>query len=209
MDFEGILSELRKMAILPEKGTKNYEVWLESQDFINFLRNSKDGEIPLYVSFKDLYLYSVVIPIKQLKDQHIADLLEWNCDPSNSWGYSHFFSARGNPVNISISGPFWNAGSKILEKAQPITYLRSFEGRIGKKGYIECSQYLAHLHGLHFDEARNAYCCLDKNGDVEEAIKIYHKEEGILVTIKKRILDFHLFLNKETIQNLTSSANIW
>lgn len=202
MNFQDNLDELRRMAVNPDPGTKEYEKWLEAQEFIKFLQVSKDDEIPIYVSFKGMYMYSAVVPPRFLKGQYVPDLLEWNCGPTNSWDYGYSFGKNGRPINVKIHPPFDSAGSKVLEKASPLTYLRSFEGRTGERGYVECSQYLAHLHGLHFDESRNAYCRLDKDGDIEEVIKIHKKKGEILVTIKKYVLDFHLFLTKSALVRL-------
>jgi hypothetical protein len=202
MDFNAILYELRDMSSSLKKESEDYESWLKAKDFLKFLKHSKDGEIPLYAQFKYDYLYSVAVPTIYFKEEFVDDLLSWDCGPSNSWGYSHSFDKNMKPKNISVTAQLDSVGSKILEKGHPLTFLRSFEGRIGRKGYVELSQFLIHLHGLHFDDAKNAYCRLDKNGDVEETIKIYHEDDGILVTIKDDVLYFHLFLNESVLVRL-------
>lgn len=202
MNIQDNLDALRRMSVNPQPGTKEYEKWLKAQEFIKFLHESKDDEIPIYVSFKGMYMYSALVLIRHLKDNYVEDLFDWNCGPTNSWSVGYSFRKDGRPKNVKIYPPFDGADSKILEKARPLTYLRSFEGRIGDKGYVECSQYLAHLHGLHFDESRKVYCRLDENGDIEEVIKIHKKAGEILVTIKKYVLELHLFLTKSALVRL-------
>jgi len=122
--------------------------------------------------------------------------MKWQSSPSDSWGYGYSFGKRGEPKHF-ISKPFDSNYSKILQQAQPITYLRYFEGKSDRKGYVEVSQFLTHLHDLHFMDERKAYCKLNKDGDIEEVIKIlYPPEGGYVTTIKQDVLDFHLFLNK-------------
>jgi hypothetical protein len=125
--------------------------------------------------------------------------MNWQSSPSDSWGYGYVFDKRSQPKHF-ISKPFESNYSKILEQAQPITFLRYFEGKGDKKGYVEVSQFLTHLHDLHFMDERKAYCRLNKDGDIEEVVKIlYPPEGGYVTTIKQDVLDFHLFLNSSVL----------
>lgn len=199
MDTERILRELESISQSPKLGTEDYSKWLEQKEFLQFLLNTGSGDIPLYCSFKASYIYSVVIPLKSLTTGYVDDLMKWQSSPSDSWGYGYGFGKRGEP-KFFISQPFDSNSSKILEKAQPVTYLRYFEGKGDKKGYVEVSQFVTHLHDLHFMDERKAYCRLNKDGDIEEVIKIlYPPEGGYVTTIKQDVLDFHLFLNKSVL----------
>ncbi len=51
-------------------------------------------------------------------------------------------------------------------------------------------------------EEKNAYCLLNKYGDIEEVIKIHYTQGETLVTIKQDVLDFHLFLTKSVLLRL-------
>jgi hypothetical protein len=199
MDTEQILKELESISRLPKLGTEDYIKRLEQNDFLQFLLNTTSGDIPLYCSFKASFAYSVIVPSKSLKGDYIQDLLKWQSSPGDSWGYGYGFGKRGEPKHF-ISKPFESNYSKILAEAQPITFLRYFEGKGDKKGYIEVSQFLTHLHDLHFMDERKAYCRLNKDGDIEEVIKIlYPPEGGYITTIKQDVLDFHLFLNRSVL----------
>lgn len=211
MNQKKILEKLEQISIIPKHGTDDYRQWLEQKEFLQFLLDTSVDEIPLYVSYKGTYIYSVFLPQSCLRGNYIDDLMKWNCTPDSSWGYGYSYSKKGKSKDIFISQPFDHAGSKLLERASPITFLRSFEGRIGKNTYVEICQLLSHIHGLHFLEERNAYCRLNDEGDIEEVIKIHYSPGEILVTIKQDVLDRHLFLTKSVLLRLLNRAlcNNW
>lgn len=196
MNQNKILDKLHHISEIPKHGTDDYKQWLEQKEFLQFLLDTCSGEIPLYVSYKGTYIYSVFLPQNYLSSNYIDDLMKWDCRPDSTWGY------KGDLGNISFSPPFDFSRSKLLRNATPITFLRQFEGRIGQKSYIEVLQLLIHLNGLHFVEEKNAYCRLNEEGDIEEIIKIHHTPEEILVTIKQEVLDHHLFLSKSALLRL-------
>lgn len=202
MNYENTLKQLDKISKIPKHGTKAYKKWAEQKEFLLFLLNTTYDEIPLYVSFKGTYIYSVLLPENILKGDYIDDLMGWQCTPNSSWGYGYSFGRKGKPKKIFISSPFDSAGSKLLEKAAPITFLRYFDGRIDRKSYVEINQKIIHLHDLHFIEEKNAYCRLNEDGDVEEIISIRHPSDETIVRIKQEVLDFHLFITKSVLLRL-------
>ncbi|MGB8657080.1 MAG: hypothetical protein WCE90_04765 [Candidatus Zixiibacteriota bacterium] len=193
MNQKKILEKLEQISIIPKHGTDDYRQWLEQEGFLQFLLYTAVDETPLYISYKGTYIYSVFLPQSCLKGNYIDDLMKWDCGPDSSWGFS---------TSSGILQPFDFSCSKLLRKATPITFLRSFEGKIGQKSYVEIHQLLSHIHGLHFLEERKAYCCLNKDGDIEEVIKIHHLPREILVTIKQDVLNLHLFLAKSVLLRL-------
>ncbi len=202
MNADNVLKVLSLMTHKPEGGTKEFAEWLTQNDFLKFLSASCTDEIPVYVSCGGIYIYSAVVPEKVLEGGYIDDLMKWQCPPDSTWGYDYSLTRRMTAKNICVSGPFDIAGSKILKKATPLTFLRSYEGRIGRKGYVEFSQYFTHLNGLHYDECKNTYSRLNEEGDIEDIIKIFFDKEKILVTIKKVVMDLHLFACKSVLLRL-------
>lgn len=202
MNKNKILDTLHHMSKIPRHGTDDYKQWLEQKDFLQFLLDTCDEEIPLYISYKGTFIYSIFLPQNYLRGNYIDDLMNWNCSPYSSWGYSYSHGKNEGKINISLSPPFDSSGSKLLKNATPITFLRSFEGRIGQKSYIEVLQLFIHLNGLHFVEEKNAYCRLNEDGDIEEIIKIHLTPDDILVTIKQDVLDHYLFLSKSVLLRL-------
>lgn len=193
MNQKKILEKLEQISKIPKHGTAEYEEWLKQQEFLQFLLDTSVDEIPLYVYYKGTYIYSVFLPQSYLKGSYVDDLMKWDCRPDSSWGYN---------ASSGILQPFNYSCSKFIRNATPITFLRSFEGKIGQKSYIEIHQLLSHIHGLHFLEERNAYCRVNEDGDIEEVIKIYYLPREILVTIKQDVLDLHLFLTKSVLLRL-------
>ena len=190
MSQNKILDKLRHISKIPKHGTDDYKQWVEQEEFLQFLLDTCESEIPLYVSYKGTYLYSVFLPQNCLRGNYIDDLLEWNCTPDSSWGYYNFPpNENGEPHNIPFSPPFDFSGSKLLKNATPITFLRSFEGRIGQKSYIEVLQLLTHLNGLHFIEEKNAYCRLNKDGDIgvcQGSCRVYH-QAAFVITVPETV----------------------
>lgn len=199
MNYKKILEELDQISKIPKHGTQDYKKWLEQKEFLQFLLDRSVNEVPLYVSFRGIYVYSVMLPKRVLKGNYVDDLIRWQCSADSSWGYGYSFGKNRKPKKIFVSQPFDSAGSKLLRKATPITFWRSFEGKIGQKSYIEVHQFLTHLHNLHFLEENNAYCRLNQDGDIEKVIEIHYPQEGILMTAKQELLDFHLFLTKSVL----------
>ena len=197
-----IFKQLTQLSIPPEIGTANYEQWIQQKNFFQFLLDTRTEEIPLYVSHNHTYIYSLFLPSSTLKGGYVNDLLKWDAGPDSSWGYGYSFGKGGKPKRVHVYEPFDSAGSFLLKGATPITFLRCFEGRKERRSYVEINQFLTHLHGLHIAEASNAFCRLDEDGNIEQALKIYHTKETILVTVKSDIVDFHQFLTKTVLVRL-------
>ncbi|MBI5204315.1 MAG: hypothetical protein HZA11_05295 [Nitrospirae bacterium] len=194
-----LFDKLNHMPEIPGHGKDAHKQWLEQKEFLQFLINTSSGEVPLYVSYKGTFIYSVFLPQSCLKGRYIDDLMKWDCRPDRSWEYYYSPDKHRALKNISVLSPFEFSASKLLKKADPITILRSFEGMIGPKSYMVVNQLLSHPNDLHFEKERSAYCRLNEDGDVEEVIKIHHQPDEISVTIAQAILDKHLFLTKSVL----------
>ncbi len=199
MTDKEIFEYLAALSIAPEAKTKAFEQWLEQSKFFDFLAESSDEDVPLYLSLQHVYMYSVFLPLNVLKSNFVDELMNWNFGPDSSWGYGYSFGKHGKPRNAKVFPPLSSSGTSLLAKALPITFLRRFEGRTGYKSYVEINQQLIHLHDLHFDEARQAYCRLNQEGDIEPTAKIHCSPNRILVTLKRDVIDFHMFLTKSVL----------
>jgi hypothetical protein len=84
-------------------------------------------------------------------------------------------------------------------------FARSFEGRVGDKWYYEVIQKFTQVFDLHFLESRNAYCRLDKRGDIEDVIRIVEiptrgtEYGGTIITFNRALLDEYLVLTDSVI----------
>lgn len=117
MDQKKILEELELISEIPKHGTDDYKHWLEQKEFLQFLLDTSADEIPLYVSYKGIYIYSVFLPQSCLKGDHIDDLMKWDCRPDSSWGYG---------TSSGISQPFDFSWSKSLKKGNAYNLFKEF-----------------------------------------------------------------------------------
>jgi len=193
-----ILDEIQSLSIIPEFGTNEYKEYLKQKEFIKFLLDINRNELPVYISHHGMFINSLFFPSKYLKENYIDNLLKWNfCsdDLLSGYGY-HFYKGK---KRIKIFKPLEFGVPDLLKKAKPFILLRYFEGRIGKKSYIEICSFFIQLHNLHFIDEKNAYYVLNKSGEIEEIIKIYYLQDYIIVTINKNLLDIHLFLTNSVL----------
>ncbi len=197
-----ISKRLAQLSIPPETNTQKYEQWIEQHNFCQFLLDSQRGEVPLYVSHMHNYLYSLFLPLNALKGDYIDDLINWDVMPEHSWSYDYTVGKRRKPTKVTVRYPFDYGRTKVLKGATPITFSRYFEGKKANNNYIEINQFITHMHGLHWDESLSAFCRLDGDGNIDQAMKIYSSEEGFLVTAKADIIDFHQFLTKTVLIRL-------
>src|SRR5713101_1784462 len=172
-----------------------FDAWLKMDD-------AQEGEFVVYASLPCMYLHSVLVPTSSVSPPDVEDLMKWSCNAGSSWGIE---TTSSKPPSICILPPLDHTGTKSLDGGEQLVFIRSFEGRLGEKGYCEILQKFTHVFDLHFLEARNAYCRLDRHGDIEEMIRIVEipaKGDGFggtIVTFNHRLLDDYLTLTDSTV----------
>jgi len=185
------------------KSWRQFDAWLEQKDALAlFESNSADPELVVYASFRHTYIHAALVPVSKLDPVDVDDLLRWSCNPSETWG---IWSTQSE---VGITLPFDHPGSKTLTHAEQLVFTWRFDGHIGQKSYVEVLQKFTHIFDLHFVRERNAYCRIDKHGDVEEVIRIISmpsKREGWgnrLVTFNRRLLDEYMLVTKSALVRL-------
>lgn len=196
MEHTEILNIVGQMGNVPQVGTSQYDAWIEQIDILPFLKETTGEDVPICIIGSGIFMYSVVLSDRLLKDNYHNELLHWNLNASNGWRYSYGFNKKRKPKNIKVVPPLSSASPGLVRKTIPIAFLRYFEGKLGHKSYIEILQEFTQICELHYEDSRNAYCRLDSNGDVEEVIKITLSDKGTFVTVKKDVLSKYLFLKK-------------
>ncbi|HVB57401.1 MAG TPA: hypothetical protein VNE63_13390 [Candidatus Acidoferrales bacterium] len=198
----GVISKLLEISTAPTD-KEAFERWIGLEDAIAFLKqSSKDNEFVIYACTKHTFLHAVVVPAASVDPPNIEDLLRWDHNPFSSWGILVSF---GEPTSVSIAQPLRSVGADTLEVGEQLLFARTFDGRIGKKTYYEVLQKFTHAFGLHYVEARMAYCRLDKHGDIEDVIRIVEipargtEFGGTIVTFNRALLDEYLVLTDSTI----------
>lgn len=170
-----------------------FEKWLEFTDALAFLASTSTGNVPVYVSSKYFYLYSVIVPKTRMKGEYVADLMKWNFGVSSGWGYG----GRMHSTRLNITPPLDHTSSSILDGGEAIFFLRSMY-RDGNS-YLELNQRMAHVLDIHQVEKRGAYCKVDEEtGDLVDIVT-YQRDEEILCTIERTALDFYLYLTKSVL----------
>jgi len=196
-------TQLAAMDVVPPKVGGQFDAWLEQKDALAlFESNSADPELVVYASFRHTYIHAALVPVSKLDPVDVDDLLRWSCNPSETWG---IWSTQSE---VGITLPFDHPGSKTLTHAEQLVFTRRFDGHIGQKSYVEVLQKFTHIFDLHFVRERNAYCRIDKHGDVEDVIRIISmpsKREGWgnrLVTFNRRLLDEYMLVTKSALVRL-------
>jgi hypothetical protein len=192
-----VINTLEEISTPPVVGDA-FDGWLDMKDAIDFLeRNAQQDEIVVYAVMQHAYLHTVLVPASLLDQPDIEDLLSWDCNAYSSWGVEIRYST---PPSVFISQPLNGTGSKTLDKGEQLVFARSFEGRIEEDHYCEILQKFVHVLNIHFLPERNAYCRLDRHGDIEDVIKIVEIPKvgddfgGTIVTFNRAALDEYAVL---------------
>lgn len=175
-----------------DSSQENLKVWHSQEDSFNFLLNTVDDEIPIYLSERNFFIYSLIVPLEKLKDEYIEDLLKWNLMVSSGYGYGYSFS--NNECVPFLYNPIENVGSKILDDSLPLFFRRSFHGYKSNEAYIEINQLISHVLDIHCVEEKHAWCKLNELGEVIPIAQWIQQDDLNLCTLRKEELDFYLFL---------------
>src|SRR5438067_1946212 len=125
-------AKLKKIAAMPIDA-EAFSEWLSFRDAFAFLeRNAVDDEIVVFASLPHCYIHSVLVPQSDIESADTDALVNWDLNPSSSWGISQTF----DPVSLSISPPLEYAGAGF-ERAEQLVFSRHFEGMLGDKRYFE------------------------------------------------------------------------
>ena len=176
---------------------KDISNWFNLEDAIIFLLNTKLEMIPVYISFKRFFLYSLIVPKYKLRKDYINDLLKWNFGASN--GYSYGYNNRNGKMKPKVFTPMDDGGNtEILRNSSPIFFYRSFEG-YNNGLFLELNQKIEHILDVYWLEDKKAFCRIDELGDFKEIVTVEKESDLILCTIKKEDLDFYLYLTNSVL----------
>jgi hypothetical protein len=197
------VNALRQMSI-PPTDEASFNAWLQLEDAIAFLKeNTRDSQFILYANLPNVFIHAMLVPSESVTPPSIDDLMLWNCDAYSGWGV--VISYHPTP-SVSISVPLDGDSSETLAKGEQLIFAREFEGRVGDKRYFEILQRFLHISDLHYLAERNAYCRLDRHGDVEDVIRIIEIPVdagqmfgGTIVTVMREVLDRYATLTDSTI----------
>jgi len=175
----------------------DFNKWVQQNDVIPFLEKEiEDEEVIIYATIGHTYIHAVLIPNVELDKTTIDDLLEWDHNPYSGWGL--VVSSDDAWIESSLEG----ARSKTLSEGEQIIFARSFDGVESRKHYFELEQRISQVLDLHYMEERNAWCRLDKFGDIEDIVKVIElrdlpdNESGTVITINRYVLGKYTSVGK-------------
>lgn len=179
---------------------EQFNQWIEQTNICSFLENEiQDEHIILYASLHCVFINSILIPSDEFDDADIQGLLSWNVSPDSSWG--ECYSSNSVWLESALSGE----DSELLRQGEKILFSRQFDGATESRYYYELSQKLAHILEIHFVPERNAWCALNKFGDIEDIVKIIkidavkNRESGTIISIQKKALEKYSTLTDSTL----------
>ncbi len=199
MNAQDVFGYLRSVEIPPTSPDARAE-WVEARDVIPFLEKSAAGDIPIYFSRRGFFVYAVMVPAGHLIGDYEADLMGWNFPVSRGWSYMPH--ETDDAIEVVIHRPGQVVGSRVLQHAEPMIYLRHFARRVPDESYVELDQKLIHLADVHWLDDRDSFCRLNEHGDIVDAIRIYQKEPGKLCTIDIETLNRYLIITSQAMVQL-------
>ena len=140
------------------------DAWLNgAESSVTFLRENVLAErIVIYASLP----HGVLALLKRLQTPDRKDLQDF-LSPDAGWRIQHV-SGGGKPDRVYLAGTLEGA---TLSQGERVIFRRSWQG--ADRTAVEISQKLVHALDLYYVAERNAYCCLDEHGDINEIIKIF------------------------------------
>jgi hypothetical protein len=150
--------------------------WLigAEKDGLRLLTEAERGSVILYASFQSLLIISIFGQASSLANPAKDELYNSNFHTDEAWCIQKAWGG-GHGHRMYLEPPLDFPEAHPLHGAEPIVFRRSFDGMSNYDPPIELSQKLIHSLGLHFIEARNAYCRLNSEGDLEDVIQVFFR----------------------------------
>ncbi len=194
-------SSLRALTEIKVRTDPDYVEWLQCKDVVRWLASTSTDLMPIAVWMGHVYVYSVLVPTTALAGDFLEDIAGWSFSAPSGWGYSVTLDAS-KPSDASVHPPLESTGSQVLDRGEPIVFLRYFEGRKDNKGYLELNQRIAHIIGVHWMEQRSAYSRLDQLGDYDDVAPIKSDDEGKVVALSLQALEPYMLLTDTVLVRL-------
>jgi len=195
MESRQILEYLKQQAALSEQTPEAIQKWHSHTDALEFFLRSVSDDVPLVIFAKGLYLNSIAVPLSAIHDEYVEDIGRWNFSAPSGYGYGYRFG--DGDVKEFVSDPLEDqTNSIILDAGTALFFLRHFDGREGRKNYLEINQKVSHILGLHWVEDKSAWCDIDNRGQIVPKAKYIVEGDLSFCTLRRDDLDFFLFLTK-------------
>ena len=196
------LGSLINFFSMPSK-KEDFTEWVSQKDIVDFLVSDvNDDDIILHASAKTTLLNTVLVLKNELSKSDPHQMASW--DYNNS-GWS--VCSGGGRDKSWVEPPLESCKPNVLSKGEPLIFKRSFHGVRGRESYIEVSEKFLQVMDLHYMHELNSWCKLDKNGDIDEIIKIHELEKegeeyGTVVSIRFSVLAEYCYLTETAVVRL-------
>ncbi len=185
-----LLNIKKGLSLLAEPASKeDFDAWVQQKDILPFLEGEMEDEnIIIYAALPHAFIHAVFIRHVELNKSVVDDLLEWDDNPYSGWGLSV------SSDDAWIEEPLAGSRSKTISEGEQLIFARSFEGVETHRRYFELQQRISHVLGLHYMPERNAWCKLDRFGDIQDIVKIVeieglpNNQSGTIITANKDVL---------------------
>ena len=175
------------MSVEPDS-SEAFTAWIEQDDSVDFLlRDAEHEDVIIFASLPHLFVHAIFVPTFDIKDANVQELTDWHVEVGASW------SIVMTGDEIFTEQPFAGQRNELLKSGESIVTRRDFHGVAAVGTYFELSQKLAHILELHFVEERQAWCKLDRLGDLLDVVKIIevdlpNNESGTVITVRREAL---------------------
>lgn len=162
-NFDNIIA----LSIEPDQETKLIQ-WIKQDDVIPFLeKDARDENLLIFASLPHVFINTIFLPTKEIKDFDKDDLMKWDVIPDSTWIYAC------SSDEIWIEKSLQHSRSENIREGEQIIFNRTFEGDATRSNYFEINQKLSHILEIHHVPERNAWCSLDNLGNLIDVVKIY------------------------------------
>lgn len=163
---------LSAASVIPPGGASQDWLINAERDGVRVLTKEERDFVILYASFQSLLIISLFGRASNLATPDKDKLYNSSFYVDEAWCIQRAWGG-GQGHRMYLEPPLDFPDGHPLHCAEPIVFRRSFEGMSNYDPPIELSQKFVHSLGLHFMAERNAYCCLNSEGDLEEIIQIF------------------------------------
>lgn len=171
----------------------------DAESSVEFLRvNALADEIVLFAAIPMALIVGALAPLDNLTTPDGEDLQNAILFTDASWKIQKSWSSEGH--RVYLEPPFCGPSGRSLVGGEPLVHRRSLRGVQTGRARIELSEKLIHCLDVYYLPERSAYCRLDKNGDIEDVIRVVEPrvpgsdEPHEIVTILRRDLDAYMAL---------------
>lgn len=145
-----LIERVSQLDTLPADNLQ-YSTWITAQEHLAALRdNAAEDELIVHATGPNLYTYihTVIISERDLKSLTPVELLSWEGTPHHPRAG---FVSFGETDDLRIEQDSFRFGTKTLQPAPHLAFIRHFEGMQGTNASsVEILQEYTHATEIHF-----------------------------------------------------------